>query len=112
MSEALRHARRILTEGKPVGGEEAFRIGLADTLVVDGEVMPAAISQASTMARLPLDAFSRMKQRLNAPSMSLREELSREEADQVVCLLGDEFAEGLTAFLEKREADFIKQAGV
>lgn len=102
------HARRILTSGQTVGGDEAHRIGLLDALVPDGEVMGAAVRKASELAQLPQDAFGRMKQRLNDVSASLADELAREESDQVACLLGDEFKEGYAAFTEKRAPDFMK----
>ena len=105
-------ARRILSEGAPVSGPEAHRIGLADTLVADAQVMVTAISQAAELALLPRDAFQRMKARLNYPAASLAEELVREETDQTVCLLSDEFVEGHDAYLNKRAADFIGLPGL
>lgn len=104
-------ARRMLTSGKTVEGEEAHRLGLLDLLVPDAQVMDMAVQQALELARLPQDAFSRMKQRLNAISGSLAEELTREENDQAVCLLGDEFKEGYAAFSEKRAPDFLRGGG-
>ncbi|MDP9900972.1 enoyl-CoA hydratase/isomerase family protein [Variovorax ginsengisoli] len=104
-------ARRILTSGAPVTGSEAFRIGLADALVADAEVMPTAVNRAAELARLPLGAFARMKDRLNQVSGTLDEELQREEADQAVCLLGTEFVEGYDAYKNKRAADFIGLPG-
>jgi enoyl-CoA hydratase/carnithine racemase len=105
-------ARRILTGGAPVSGAEAHRIGLADTLVADAQVMATAVAQAGELALLPREAFSRMKARLNHPSSSLAEELAREETDQAVCLLGDEFVEGHDAYVNKRAADFVALPGV
>ena len=104
-------ARRLLTNGKTVDGEEAQRLGLLDVLVPDGQVMETAVLKASELARLPQEAFSRMKRRLNEVSGSLAEELAREESDQAVCLLGDEFKEGYAAFSEKRAPDFLVAGG-
>jgi 2-(1,2-epoxy-1,2-dihydrophenyl)acetyl-CoA isomerase len=105
------NARRILTSEAAIEGEEALRIGLIDELVPDAEVMDAAVRKASELARLPQDAFSRMKQRLNSVSGSLAEELAREESDQTVCLLSDDFEEGYAAFREKRKPDFVRGGG-
>ncbi len=105
------HARRILTSGETVGGEEAHRIGLLDVLVPDDQVMDMAVRQAAELARLPQEAFSRMKQRLGEVSGSLAEELDREAADQTGCLLGDEFEEGYAAYSEKRAPDFLGKGG-
>lgn len=104
-------ARRLLSDGVPVGGEEALRIGLADVLADDAQVMDTAVRVAAELALLPTEAFGRMKQRLNHPSATLEEELTREETDQAVCLLGDDFLEGYDAFRTKRKPDFIHRPG-
>lgn len=104
-------ARRLFTSGEAVDGEEAHRIGVVDTLVPDAEVMETAVRRAADFALLPQEAFSRMKNRLNHVSASLSEELVREEADQTVCLLGDDFQEGYEAFRSKRPANFIVRPG-
>lgn len=105
-------ARRLLSDGEAVSGEEALRVGLADVLCEDAEVMDRAVALAARLAQLPTEAFGRMKVRLHHPSTTLDEELQREEADQVVCLLGEDFQEGFDAFSHKRTADFVARPGV
>lgn len=100
-------AQRLFTDGVAVGGAEALRIGLADTLVPDADVMNEAIRQAEALARLPQDAFARTKARLAEPAVSLAEELAREELDQAACLTSADFAEGHDAFASKRAPDFV-----
>ena len=107
----LAAARRMLCSEQPVGGAEALRIGLADTLVADAEVMPEALRQAQALAALPADAYARMKARLQVPSASLDEELQREEDDQAACLRSDDFREGYDAFAHKRAPDFVARPG-
>lgn len=104
-------ARRILTSGRAIRGEEAVRLGVADEDVGSGDVMAAAIEQAGKLARLSPQAYARMKQRLLQPSATLDEELKREEDDQTALLLGADFREGYAAFAEKREPDFFSPAG-
>jgi enoyl-CoA hydratase/carnithine racemase len=104
-------ARRVLSDGLPVTGEEALRIGLADVLVDDAQVMDTAVQTAQALAALPSEAFARMKQRLNHPSASLDDELVREESDQAICLLGDDFAEGFDALTTRRAPDFVGHPG-
>lgn len=104
----LPRAMQMLTSGKFIEGAEALRIGLADELVADGEVMNAAIAKASEFAKLPTGAFARMKHRLVKQAATFDEELMREEDDQACCLLSQEFLEGYASFSEKRTADFLK----
>ncbi|MGQ0701487.1 MAG: enoyl-CoA hydratase/isomerase family protein [Panacagrimonas sp.] len=104
-------ARRLFASGKPVTGEEAFRIGLADEDAGEGDAMAAAIERATQLSRLAPVAYARMKQRLLAPALSLDEALQREETDQAEMLIGADFREGYAAFTEKREPDFYKARG-
>lgn len=104
----LLQARRILTAGVPVGGAEALRIGLADEMVPDAEVMAVALRKAGELAALPGPAFARTKARLAISQAALAAELAREEADQVICLQSAEFAEGFSAFKDKRTPNFIE----
>jgi 2-(1,2-epoxy-1,2-dihydrophenyl)acetyl-CoA isomerase len=99
-------AWRLMTSSTPVSGEEALRIGLADQMAADGDVMRAALAEAARRASLPIDALRRTRARLLAPSASLDEELAREETDQIACLTGEEFREGYAAFFEKRAPEF------
>lgn len=100
----LTRARRLLTLGEVVRGEEAVAIGLADEYADD--IMHAAVVQADKMACLPQEAFARMKRRLNEPATDLRAELEKEESDQTTLLLGPNFREGFQAFMQRRDPDF------
>jgi 2-(1,2-epoxy-1,2-dihydrophenyl)acetyl-CoA isomerase len=104
-------ARQILTSGVPLTGRQSLAAGLADELAADADAMTVGIAKASEWALLPAGAFARLKARLNQPSASIDDELVREENDQAVCLLGAEFKEGLSAFTEKRTADFVSITG-
>ena len=100
-------ARRFLTAGRAVLADEALRTGLADAVVVDEAAMGEAVEVASSMARLPREAWIRTKRRLAGP---LDEDLRQEEEDQAACLTGPEFAEGLAAFRARRPPDFVAVA--
>jgi len=104
-------ARRLLVSGDTLSGVNAARISLADEVVADDEVMVTALRRATEYAALPRDAFARLKRRLSFPSVSLDEDLEREESDQATLLLGADFLEGYAAFMEKRPADFVGRGG-
>ena len=105
-------AQRLFCDGQPISADEALRVGLADVVCEDAEVMDTAVRVAASLAALPAQAYARMKQRLVHPSATLAEELVREENDQAACLLTDDFQEGFDAFRNKRSADFIHRPGV
>lgn len=105
-------AQRLLCDGAAIGGEEAVRIGLADEICDDREVMARAVALAARLAQLPAGAFGRMKVRLRHPPATLEQALRHEEDDQAICLTSDDFQEGFDAFMHKREADFIVRPGV
>ena len=63
-------ARRLMTEGKAIGGREAVAIGLADQFAeptTGGAIMAAAVDRASALAALPQEAFARTKGAAHAP---------------------------------------------
>jgi 2-(1,2-epoxy-1,2-dihydrophenyl)acetyl-CoA isomerase len=104
-------ACKLLWTSANLSGAAAADLGLADECVSDDAVMTAAVTRAAELAQLPRAAFARMKARLALPSVSLDEELRREQEDQVRLLLGDDFREGLAAFMAGRPPDFLRRGG-
>lgn len=104
----LAKARRVLMTCERINAEQSMAMGLVDKLVSKAEVMAEAINEAEGLAKLPVDAFARMKKRLNHIAVTLDEELASEEGNQSACLLAAEFVEGYAALTAKRAADFTK----
>lgn len=102
-------ARRILTAGRPIAGEEAFTIGLVDEFVGQGDVMAAAVARAAMLAQYSLPAFARLKARLREWT-TFEADLDREADDQTALLLGGDFPEGYAAFAEGRKPRFAALA--
>ena len=88
----LGRALDLILTGRPVGAEEALRIGLADRVVPDGAARPAAEELARQLADLPAGA-------LRADRLSVYEGLGRPVADA----LAREFARGARVLDEARQ---------
>jgi enoyl-CoA hydratase/carnithine racemase len=102
-------AQKLLAESATIDGVEAGRIGLADLVVDDAIIMEAAVAKASEMARLPAEAFARLKSQMQPQRNTLSKALKFEESAQVALLQSDDFAEGYRAMREKRPANFARE---
>lgn len=99
-------ARQILLYARMLTGADAQAMGLADELVGDGETGAKAHELALELAAMPPHAFGLAKRHLAMAPQSLEATLEMEAMAQSLCLTGDEFAEGHSAFLEKRAPKF------
>jgi 2-(1,2-epoxy-1,2-dihydrophenyl)acetyl-CoA isomerase len=99
-------ARQILLYAKMLKGKDAYEAGLADELVADGEVEAVAIERARQLAAMPPTAFSIVKRQLDLWPVSLEGALEMEAMAQASSFTTSEFAEGRSAFREKRAPNF------
>lgn len=93
--------------GEPVDGNEAFRIGLANKVVPDDQLMEATLEMATKLAKGPVYAMGIVKQLVHQgyqhdladhlPLASRGQSLTRETYDH---------KEGVQAFIEKRQPNF------
>ncbi len=100
-------ALELSITGDRVSAEEAYRIGLA-SVVVDAESFRDELAAyAAKLAALPTKAIAASKRVMReAWGMSLADVLDREAEVQQELGETHDFAEGILAFLEKREAKF------
>ena len=90
-----------------VGAEEALELGLVNRVVPADDLAGAAQELAASLARGPVKAIALTKAAMiKATSASLAEILDLEAELQAQCIVTDDFAEGVAAFLEKREPRF------
>jgi 2-(1,2-epoxy-1,2-dihydrophenyl)acetyl-CoA isomerase len=100
-------ARYLALTGRPVGGDEAERMGLVAECVDDSALEARAGALATELAAGPTRAQLAVRALMSAgASQSLGEQLEREAAVQEELADTRDFLEGVTAFREKRPARF------
>ncbi|MGY2084150.1 enoyl-CoA hydratase/isomerase family protein [Blastococcus sp. SYSU DS0539] len=99
-------ARELMLTARTVTAEEAHRIGLVDEVVADGTAVDRALAVAQDLAAASPAATAGLKQILAADDQSLDAVLAAEERVQVELLAGADFAEGRSAFFERRRPVF------
>lgn len=101
-------AFEVMLTGRPIASEEAERIGLVSSVVDDAELEASAIALARSVLRNSPYSTRHTKRlmwaNLDAPSLDAAIEL--ENRAQVLALMTEDFAEGVRAFVGKREPKF------
>lgn len=97
-------AAEILLMGRPIDAQEAYRIGLVNKVVPQDELMSTAKEWAEVICQAgPLAVRAAKQAMIRGCSMTLEDGL-RLENSLIAYLMGTEdFAEGTTAFVEKRK---------
>lgn len=100
-------AKEFMFTGKQLSAEEAQQLSLVNQVVPQGEGMQTAEKLAATMAKMSLQALSRIKQLINTSEVTSLEEGLRQEEQQFNEIFKTEDAkEGVQAFIEKRAPVF------
>jgi enoyl-CoA hydratase len=90
--------------GDPISGAQAYEWGLVERLAPAAEVVEAALELAATLATRSPHSVAVLKELARETAdLPLAEGLEREAAAFMRCLASDDGAEGVAAFLEKRE---------
>lgn len=105
----VKRATDLFLSGRKVAAEEALSIGLLTRLVATGEADAAAEKLARALARGPAAALRDAKRMIAAAAdAGLAGQLDLERDMVARHVAGDDFAEGVTAFMEKRRANFAR----
>jgi len=100
-------AAELLLMGKQIDAQEAYRIGLVNTVVPPEEVMPRAREWAETICQAgPLAVRAAKEAMIRGSSLTLEDGLHLENALEAYVMSTEDFTEGTTAFVEKRKPDF------
>jgi 2-(1,2-epoxy-1,2-dihydrophenyl)acetyl-CoA isomerase len=103
----LGRAMEMSMLGDAVDADEALRIGLVGKVAADDSLAEESQALAEHLAALPTAALGRMKATLHASfEVDLETALEREAEGQTFCGYTQDHKEGVTAFFEKREAEF------
>jgi 2-(1,2-epoxy-1,2-dihydrophenyl)acetyl-CoA isomerase len=106
----LGRAMEMSMLGDAVDAEEAYRIGLVNTVVADDALSEEAQNLAERLAAMPTSALGMMKRSLYASfEKDLETALEAEAEGQTFCGYTQDHKEGVSAFFEKREARFSGQ---
>lgn len=93
--------------GQSVSGERMYQLGVVNRCVEPGQARTQALELAQQLAAGPAHALARIKQLCNsARSNTLDQQIELESRFMVEAQGGTEAREGISAFLEKRKADF------
>ncbi len=96
-------ATELLMTGDFLDAREAFRIGLYNRVVADGEALSAGTEWAARLARGPSASLAVTKRALEREAhMTLQDALAEEARVQAACMEHPNFREGYEAFVEKR----------
>jgi len=103
-------AALLFYTGRRIDGAAAVRIGLADELVDDGEVLPRALALAQEIAASAPLAVEATRETLRLGLAERIAEANRRElALQQVQFRSDDFREGVAAMAERRAPIFHRQ---
>jgi 2-(1,2-epoxy-1,2-dihydrophenyl)acetyl-CoA isomerase len=103
----VRKAKELAILGERMTAEEAHRFGLVNYVVPDGEVESATEMLVQKIVAAPRRSVRWAKKIMNESlHNSLEQQLQLEAQGFGECAGSDDFAEGVSAFLEKRSAHF------
>lgn len=100
-------AAEMLLTGQPITAGEAYRIGLVNQVVAPGQLMPTARRWAEViLQKAPLAVRAAKEAMARGLNMSLDDGLELENRLVARLMATEDYTEGVTAFLEKRGANF------
>ncbi len=101
-----RRALEMLLLNRAVTADEALAWGLVNQVVPDADVLPTAMKLAEKLAAGPKRAFGLTKRLVSLSNGALEAQMVMESETIAAQAASVEGREGITAFLEKRKAQY------
>src|SRR5207237_10767320 len=93
--------------GTMISAQEAEKMGLVNRVVQHDQLLPVVNEFAEKIAKNPPGALRLAKESIyRSLTSDLQTAFTREIDVQMECFYSDDFLEGVTAFLEKRQPQF------
>jgi len=103
----MQKAKELAFFGDWISAEQAQSIGLVNAIFESDSLDERVEERLRTLALRPPIALTQIKQSLHrAASLTMNEALEIEALAQATCTATEDFAEGMLAFMEKREPEF------
>jgi enoyl-CoA hydratase/carnithine racemase len=94
------HAEDVLLVGRTHRGAETIAAGLAHR-VIDGDLMEAAVAEATELGNIPADAYRHTKGQLRAPTLARIREASGGDSEVRRMWGADETQQRIAAYVER-----------
>ncbi len=103
-----KRATELMFTGDMITAQRAAEMGMINSVMPDGELMERVLKLADRLAKGPTAAIAQMKRMLDASAVNdLGTQLDLERQAQIEAGKTKDFAEGVSAFLEKRPPRFV-----
>jgi enoyl-CoA hydratase/carnithine racemase len=104
-----RRAAELLFFGEAFSPETAHELGIVNEVVITGNVLESALARAQQLAEKPPSALRTTKALLKHGMAGVIADAMARETQQFAALLqGPEAKEAMTAFMQRRKADFSR----
>ncbi|MEQ1553523.1 MAG: enoyl-CoA hydratase-related protein [Ferruginibacter sp.] len=101
-------ASALMMTGDKLSATDAEKIGLVYKIIGEENFIEECFKQADTLAQMPTQGLALTKQALNISlNNTWQNQLQVEDSLQQKAALTKDYAEGISAFLEKRKAVFV-----
>ncbi len=101
-------ASAIMMTGEAIDAENAEKLGMIYRVYEDSEFEVKSMELANKISQMPTKGLGLTKELLNASfKNTLEEQLVLEEKNQILASKSEDYKEGVSAFLDKRNPHFI-----